>query len=311
MFRSRRYQQFRERQQQTDTGRPRVAAASFVLLGLLLGLVSGLAYAWLVSPVVYVDASPARLSQRYKEEYLFLVSQAYAANGDWARTEARLAALEDPQIGQTVAALFERYLREARPPGYVRNLALLTEAFGADSPALSFFGPTPLPPPVTPQPTPAGPTITPTLLPTPTLTRPPTETPAPTSTPAPSITPTPSPPPVYRLLSQERVCEPGVAVQRIEVEVQDAVLQPLPGVEVIVSWEAGEDRFFTGFKPGKGPGYGDFTMQPGVSYSVVLAEGSPVTSGLRIEPCDDGQDGGWRLTFQNLLFSQPTPTPTR
>jgi hypothetical protein len=80
-------------------------------------------------------------------------------------------------------------------------------------------------------------------------------------------------------------------------------------VKVLVTWEGNSDSFFTGFQPQRGAGYGDFTMQPGVSYSVSLAEGSPTISGLRVEPCPGDVQGGWRLTFQNLLFSQSTPTP--
>ena len=78
---------------------------------------------------------------------------------------------------------------------------------------------------------------------------------------------------------------------------------PLPGVAVVVSWDAGSDQFFTGFKVDQDPGYGDFTMEAGVSYSVTIAEGSPTASGLRIESCpqeEGGLLGGWRLTFQRL-----------
>jgi hypothetical protein len=77
-----------------------------------------------------------------------------------------------------------------------------------------------------------------------------------------------------------------------------------------VTWEGGEDHFFTGFKPALGVGYGDFEMEPGISYTIQLADGSPEISGLRIEPCEDGADGGWWLTFQNLrvrLTATPEP----
>jgi hypothetical protein len=92
------------------------------------------------------------------------------------------------------------------------------------------------------------------------------------------------------------------------VVTQDALLNELPGVEVLVSWEGGSDHFFTGFKPELGLGYGDFTMDPEVSYTIVLADGSPEISGMRIERCDNGLDGGWLLTFQNLIL-RPTEVP--
>ena len=313
MFRSKRFRSQGEGQpQEGGGGPPRIAAASFVLIGLILGLAGGLIYAWLINPVAYVDADPERLSDRYKDEYVFLVSQNYAATGDWAAAQERLQALEEPELPQRVADLFERYLREGRPAGHVRNLAILTRRLGGDSPALSLFGPTPLPPPVTQEPTEAASTATATLLPTPTLTRRPTNTPRPTLTPTPTQIPTATPRPVYRLLSQERVCDAEEPAPRIEVVVVDALLEPLAGAEVLVTWEGGGDRFFPGFQPDQDPGYGDFVMEPDVSYSVTMAEGSPAISGLRVEPCPaarGGLPGGWRLTFQNLTVNEPTATP--
>lgn len=312
MFRSNRYQEVRERLRQKDGSQPRVAATSFVLLGLILGLAGGLVYAWVISPVVYIDASPARLNEQYTDEYIFLVSQSYAATGDWEKARERLDALDDPDAAQRVAALFERYLREGQPSSHVRNLAILTQRLGGESPALSLFGPTPQPPPVTPTQAPAGPTATATLLPTPTPTAPPTRTPQPTLTPSPSPRATATSRPPFRLLSQERVCDEQLPAPRIEVVTVDALLEPLPGVEVVVAWDGGSDRFFTGFQPDKGLGYGDFAMDPEASYSVSLVAGSPAISGLRVEPCpqsEGGLPGGWRLTFQNLTEAEETATP--
>lgn len=303
MFRSSRYQQIRERHEPEDE--PRFGVASLILIGLVLGLVGGLVYGWLINPLVITNADPSRLNSRFQEEYIFLVSQSYAVDGDWQRAQARLALLDNPRLARDVADLFERYLREGQPPDVVRNLANLTVQLGADSPALALFGPTPLPPPVTATPTPAGPTATTQPTNTATPTQRPTLTRQPTLTPIPSAIPTLTPQPTYRLLSQERVCETGTDVYRIEVVTLDALLQDLPGIAVQVTWDEGEDRFFTGFKPARGLGYADFEMSEGVSYSVSLPDGSPQISGLRIEPCGSGREGGWRLTFQNLIFSQP------
>lgn len=312
MFRSSRYRELRERRDGSED-EPRVAATSFVLLGLLLGLIAGLFYAWVLSPVVYTDASPARLNEEYTDVYLFLVSESYALTGDWEGAQQRLAALEVEDVEQRVARLFEQSLREGRPASQVRNLAHLTQQLGGDSPALSLFGPTPQPPPVTPTQAPAAPTPTPTLLPTPSPTSRPTRTPPPTLTPSPTPRASPTPPPDFQLLSQERVCEAQAPAPRIEVVVLDAEEEPLPGVEVIVSWEGGSDRFFTGLRPDVSPGYGDFLMAPDVSYRVLLAAGSTPISGLRVEPCpqsEGGLEGGWRLTFQNVAVEEPTATTT-
>jgi hypothetical protein len=285
----------------------RISAAGLLLFGLAIGLAVALYYAWVLSPVVYTDASPARFSQSYKEEYIFLVSQNYAATGDWEQAEQRLLALNDPNLHQTVEGMLEKYLREQKTADSIRNLANLAQKLGVEGEVMVVFAPTPL---TAVSPTP---TSTPDLLPTPTatLTRPPTQTPISTATLRPTDEPSATPRPNYRLLFQEPICEDEPA-PRIEVETLDAFLTPEPGIEVIVRWSGGEDHFYTGFKPEQGPGYGDFTMSPDVSYTVLLAAGSPEVSGLRLEACDNQAEGGWRLTFQNLripLSPEETPRP--
>jgi len=281
-----------------------ISAVGLFLLGLIVGLGGALYYAWVVSPIVYVDASPARFSEKYKAEYIFLVSESYAANGDWEQASARLAALGDEALPDRVNAQLESYLRTQRPPADIEHLAQLAQKLGAEGTAVALFAPEALTATETP-----APVATEAPSPTPTITAVPTNTPQPSPTAPPTTTPTATPQPNYRLLSQERVCEGRTAVTRIEVETLDALLNQLPGVEIVVRWDGGEDHFFTGFKPETGAGYADFTMTPGVSYSVMLADGSPEISGLRLEPCDSGLDGGWRLTFQNLRVALATPEP--
>ncbi|KAA3654730.1 MAG: hypothetical protein DWQ04_34190 [Chloroflexi bacterium] len=281
-----------------------ISAAGWILLGLVIGLVGSLYYAWVVSPVVYTDASPARFSDEYKREYIVLVSQSYALTGNWEMAEQRLSALDDPALAESVAALLDDAIRRGESNRVIRNLAVVAQQLGVANTAVSRFGPS------------TGATITPTPTNTPitpeaTLT--PTNTPRPTNTPFPTSTatsqPSPTAQPNYRLLDQQRVCT-NEDTPRIEVNTLDAFLNPLPSVEVRVTWQGGQDRFYTGFKPEIGAGYGDFTMDAEVSYTVFLADGSPEISGLRIEPCDTGFDGGWQLTFQNLrVGATATPEP--
>ncbi len=289
----------RQRRRQIPTASRRISIAGLLLLGLILGLAGALYYAWVVAPVVYTDASPARFNEQHKTDYILLVSQSYAIEGDWEKAQRRLVALNDPAMAQTVTDLLELFVREQRPSPILRNLAVLAQQLGADTPAIALFAPTPLPG-TQPEPTATPETFLPTVTPSPTL--PPTETPRPTVTAVPTTPPDPTAQPTYRLLNQQRICQTDIPAPRIEVVTLDALLDPLPGVEVLVSWDAGNDHFFTGFKPTQGAGYGDFTMNPDQSYTIILADGSPEISGLRIEPCDNGQDGGWRLTFQNLIL---------
>lgn len=291
-----------------DQAFSRSSAGGLILLGLILGLAGALYYAWVISPIVYTEVGPSRLSDAQKATYIYLVSQSYAANADWAQAEQRLAALEDPNLDQTVAALLETYLREQQEPQVIENLAYLAQGMGIeDNKAVALFAPTPAGPAPTETPTLAA-IVAETAVATETLT--PSVTPEPSTTPMPSPQPSATPRPNYRLLAQDAYCEKGEAVALLVVETQDALLNQLPGIEVLVTWEGGSDHFFTGFKPALGAGYGDFEMEPGVSYTIQLADGSPEISGLRIEPCEDGSDGGWWLTFQNLRVRlTPTPEP--
>ncbi|MCB9420972.1 MAG: hypothetical protein H6667_14315 [Ardenticatenaceae bacterium] len=289
------------------SGNGRFTTPSLLLLGLIIGLAGSLYYAWIISPVVYTDASPARFSESYKAEYIFLVSQSLAGNGDWEQAQQRLAALDDPALAQTVTDLLNKYVIEQRPPVEIRNLAILAQQLGAAAPAVALFAPTPIGS-VTPTPTITPTSFLPTTEPSPTPL--PTATLKPTATAVPTIPPQPTSQPTYRLLNQQQICRSSETPPTITVITEDALLEPLPGVEVLVTWDSGSDRFYTGFKPSLGEGAGDFTMSPDTSYKVVLADGSPEIGGLRIETCPNGLIGGWQLTFQNLILEAPAPAPT-
>ncbi len=282
-----------------------LSVTSWLLLGLILGLAGSLYYAWVVAPVVYTNASPARFSDPFREEYVRLVSESYAITGDWAQAEQRLLALEEADLQQTVANFLDNAVRTESSGRIIQNLAALASRLGVEGAAVSQFGPT------------DGATVMPTVTqtastplqeqavsiteltpPTPSATPLPTQ-PKPTATIRPSATPVPN----YRLLDQQPVCTDEDA-PRIELITLDAFLNPEPGVEAVVRWQGGEDHFFTGFKPEHGAGYGDFTMSPELSYTVMLVDGSQEVSGLRVQPCESGFVGGWQLTFQNLRVGE-------
>ena len=293
----------------------------YLLTGILIGAVLGLGYAWFYAPVKYVDASPASLSERHKDHYRTLISAAFLANGDLPRARARLGLLDDPDPARSLAVQAQRALAERAPEAEVNSLGLLAVALaGGELPAAALPAlPNNTPPPTT---EPASPTPTMTSAaeegeespPTPPGTatasmiaavstptqRPPTSTP----TPLPSRTATPTPGAPFVLNDKTPLCDIKIRDPRIIVNTLDAAGQPVPGVEVIVSWPGGEDRFFTGLKPELGLGYGDFKIEPGVSYSVHLAEGGELVQGMLSNECETRAGerfwGSWAL-----LFAQP------
>jgi hypothetical protein len=81
-------------------------------------------------------------------------------------------------------------------------------------------------------------------------------------------------------------------------------------MEVVVSWAGGQDRFFTGLRPERGAGYGDFEMSPGTEYEVSLVGfRGEIAQGLteELSPgfCQEGVTAvDWRLVFQETQPSQ-------
>ena len=256
------------------------------LVGLMIGMSMSLFYTWVLDPPALTLAPPSSLNPHDKEIYMMLVAAGYAADGDLARAERRLAALRDPHIGATLVALAERYIAEERDAREVRALARLADALGHTSAALRAFIPTPT---VTRTPSPTAtpsPTHTPTTSPTPTYTvsatriatpvRRPTSTPTQTVTPAPTQTaPSTVTPTVehdrFRVVQSTPLCD-AQSNGILRIYVRDADGEGIRGVQIVVRWPEGEDRFYTGFKPDIDPGYADFEMQPGRVYEVHLVD---------------------------------------
>ena len=277
----------------------------YLFTGLVLGIIGGLVYAWLISPVTYVDTEPSSLRGDFKDQYRVLIALAYLSNSDLERARARLALLQDPDAEGALSLQSQVALEQGRPASEVSALNALALALiqGPITPAPT----TPVPSAtatrqVTPSPTPTSvvalatePTASATVRSGTAVTR------TPTITPLPTRTATPTPGGDFILIEQALVCTPGTA-SLIQVEVRDAASQPVPGIELIVNWDGGEDHFFTGLKPELGAGYADFSILPDVTYRLRLADGGEPLPDLIAVECeaDDGSRfwGSWKLVFQ-------------
>lgn len=293
-----------------------------MLTGFILGIVLGVLYAWLISPVAYTDTPPATLRADFKDQYHTLIALAYASNGDLGRARARLALLDEPDAGALLAEQVQQASTQGRPVSELQAMALLAEALGieiqAPEPTLTPApSDTPAPMPTatttvatspTPQETPETEAATATTDPdatpgsTPAQENTPTATSTPPTIPSPQPTATTSAPFVLR--ERQFVCEPALTRPLIQVEIFDSSEQPVPGMGVLVSWDGGQDRFFTGLKPEFGLGYGDFEMLPGVVYTLRLADGGQLVSDLRTSECT-APGGGQYWGSWYLRFAQP------
>ncbi|MDW8102833.1 MAG: hypothetical protein RMK30_08155 [Anaerolineae bacterium] len=251
-----------------------------LFMGFALGLTLGLYISWGLLPVRHYEGPPSALKESLKKDYVYLISAAYVQEGDLAKAQERLKSLGYKDLAAILPQVLSELEGRGAPEESLMALAMLARALGVSLPALQTF----LPPP-TPIPTPTPAQILP---------------PTPTPTPSPSPTPGPS----FVLKFKERECKPEGEPSLIEVEVINRDGTPLPGVELIISWERGEERIFTGLKPGKSPGYADFEMEPGVSYWVRLGmlEGQEaVNLASSGEDCPPERPViSWRLTFQEM-----------
>lgn len=272
------------------------------LLALALGVGLGLVYAWLVSPLGAVDASPRALRADFKDAFRSAIAAAYAATGDLERARARLNLLGDPDPAQALTAQAQRMLAAGQPFESVRQVALLASILQGQEVAASPPAPLPTDTGLASQPV-SQDTATPETSPPPAETQPAGDAiPAATSTPRPTRTPTPTLGAPYQLVGQDTVCDPELTEGLLQIIVISVARRPVPGAEIVIAWSSGEEHIFTGLKPELGNGYADFVMAPGAVYTVRMADGGTPAADLSAPACTatDGSEyyGGLRITFQ-------------
>jgi hypothetical protein len=248
----------------------------FFVLGLALGIIFGVYYAWEISPINPKEATIADLDVHFQEEYQTLVALAYANTGNLSRAIRRLDVFPEENTTQSLSSLAQQHLADGRFEEDVLAVAQLAAALS--NPTARAVASEDAQGSATPRPSP-------------TMTH--------TPTPPPTLTPTPMV--LYQLRSKEKVCNPALDLPLIQVFVFNSSGVPVPGVEVLVLWDQGQDHFFTGLKPQISPGYGDFAMIEGVTYTVLIPDSVETISGLSAEECiqdDESYSGSWLLTFE-------------
>ena len=96
----------------------------YILIGLVLGVILGVAYTWMANPVIYETTAPSTLGEADKDTYRSLIAQVYAATGNLERALLRLEVLEDDDSVYALGAQAQHVMAE----GYTdeaRVLALL------------------------------------------------------------------------------------------------------------------------------------------------------------------------------------------
>jgi hypothetical protein len=270
-----------------------------VIAGLGIGLAAGLAYAWWVNPVQFIDVAPARLGQPGRQEYIALVAEAYLNDGDLARAQDRLAGLEAGDLVQLVSREADAAYLRGDALTRVHAITVLAQALGGKPASIDLFSGTQTAQPQAGDGTPTA-TFEAIMTPTP---RPALPSPSPTVM-RPTRTPTPELIPAHtrmNLISLNQKCRdtfPG----HIEVYVFTSDSVGIPGVHIEVDWAGEKATFVTGMKPEVSTGYADFEMVENRTYTVTLIGLSQPVVGLQSRPCrsDSGQTvlPSFELVFQ-------------
>ncbi len=130
----------------------------YLVTGMILGLALGLVYAWVFSPVQFVDNSPSSLQPAFKDQYRTMIAVAFASNRDLGRAQARLGLLGDLDPYRALSAQAQQYLAEGGSPDEARALGELAAAINQAAAA----GPTLAAPQVSLTSTLSGPVASPT-----------------------------------------------------------------------------------------------------------------------------------------------------
>jgi hypothetical protein len=283
-----------------------------ILLALLAGLGLGLVYAWMVSPRGATDTAPSILRADFQNQYRSAIAAAYAATGNLPRAQARLALLGDANPVEALNTQAQQMLASGesfQQADQVAALALALSDNGNPIPTETIVSESvteianndlvtstvTLPPP--PPDIPIVLTETPQVIES--------ESTQPVvieSTPRPTRTPIPTFGAPFKATGQDTVCDPNLPDGLLQVFVYNNNRKQLAGIKITVTWDGGEEQFFTGFKPEIGNGYADFIMTPNITYTVQLARGSDIVSGLTTPTCQTSNGetffGGIKLTFQ-------------
>jgi hypothetical protein len=276
-----------------------------ILLALVAGIGLGLVYSWVISPLRVLNAEPTTLRADFKDQYRSVIAAAYAATGNLPRAQARLSLLGDANSVEALNGQAQRMQANNQSFERADQVAALALALNESTRGAPVLSPTieiadqsdnivtaTLPPSLTDLPLEL--TETPPRIETPTIVI--------ESTPRPTSTSTPMPGKPFALTGQETICDANLPAGLLQVVVLNSNRRQIAGVEIEITWESGEEQFFTGLKPELGNGYADYTMAPDITYSIQLTRGSDVALGITAPTCQSSTNesflGGIKLTFQ-------------
>jgi hypothetical protein len=254
----------------------------YLISGIIIGLLFGIIYAWVLDPVEFIDAAPSAMSEEYKTQYRELIAMAYSANQDIGRAQARLSLLDEEDQVLLLGAQGQQLQSDTTKIRQARAVLLLAEDLqkyilnGASS--FIVTDETPIP----------GSNQADAAAETQPAENAATET-AVESQPAGNSVENSSSEPknegIFQLDEKMDVCDPNLPQGLLQVVVVDSQDNAIPGVRGTVYWEEGNDYFYTGLYPDLGDGYGDYVMRDNVIYKLQIGQGSALVEKITPPIC--------------------------
>ncbi len=279
---------------------PEIISRWLFALGLIAGIVLGIAFTRVAGPWQRGNAEPWQLRPEDRAHYMMAIALEYAHHQDISTALDKLIALKpagDPleQLAEAACALGSRgYLGSPTGIKALRSAIALYSAQGRQGCAEQLLPPVQAAPAETPsQPKPEQPRATPL----------PTKRPlnqAPLASPSPRSLPALPESRSFELLSQRSFCDlrrPAL----IEVFVVDYLGRGIPGQRIRARWGDQEDIFVSGLKAELGDAYADFQMEAGIDYALDMA-GADEGQGASLRAGDCYTENRRTLTSYRLTF---------
>jgi len=108
----------------------------FILLGLALGIGLGLIIGWIAWPTEFTDANPAVLQENYRRDYILMIADAYALDGNLAAARQRLDSLGEDADALLLDIVIDAILRQQNE-AQIRRLTQLADDLGLYTPAMA------------------------------------------------------------------------------------------------------------------------------------------------------------------------------
>lgn len=107
-----------------------------LLVGVLVGLATGVFLGWGPFPVEYTNGPVTELRQTYRDDYTVMVAEGYVLDGNTNGAFERLRMLQVESVPQHVQDVTERYISASGDIEDIRALVALSEALGRLTPIM-------------------------------------------------------------------------------------------------------------------------------------------------------------------------------